>query len=464
MFVRSTGGGAAARVAGAHVVLGVLALSALAGCASLPEDGFPAGEVTQAPTVDARAREKVARLARDVRSWLTDRYGPPTTAPARIVLLPDDRWLADAREAAGQPVAPAFSYRPGSRHLSFGRDEPAAVLLAPCFGSYARSDALARWIFYLEWGRGLPPWLREGLSETVGAALAGAFDPHTYDRTLDHLLPPWVSGPRQPFPSVLSLATLDPSAAARRYDECARVVAAATDGGEADAVRELLAHPPRTEAEVSAFSTEACQRATRFPSLGRVLAALEDRPRATSSTALLEAATPPASVLPEERPEAALDRDALEEKLLGLAASPRNDLRRLAVYGLGRLGTERARQALAAAADDPSVLVRATSLVARARLADTTAAGRLLDLARDAPIEEAPGRVAHVLDLFDRLTGYRAPPPAATDEPSLASVLGVRRGTTLRPRYRDIERRDLWLQGALGGHAGANGAAGKEDR
>jgi hypothetical protein len=423
---------------------------ALASCSQAPEVAFAPGSVTAAPAVDPRAVERVAKLAHEVRGWLAERYGPPRTrVEARIVLVPDDHWLADARDAASVEAAPAFSYRPGSRHLSFGRDDPRAVLLAPCFGSYARADALARWIFYVEWTGDLPPWIREGISETVGAALASSLDPATYDRTLDHLLPPWVAGPRPPpFPQVGSLASADARDAARRYDECARVIAAATDGGEPSLVRELIVHPPRSDAEVSSFATRAQQRASRFPSLRRLVTALEERPRASSTTALVEAATPPSGIAPEEVPEAFRDPSLLEDEFVALARSARPDVRRMAVFGLGRLATPRARALILAASRDESASVRATALVARARSGDRDAASGLLDLARDAPIEEAPGNVALVLELFDRLTGYRDEPGSAPDEVSLASVLGARHASTLRPRFRDIERRASWLAAA----------------
>jgi hypothetical protein len=421
----------------------LLLLSSI-GCSSVPR--AEPGSVTAAPAVDARAVVRVEHLAQVARSWLARRYGPPRVATgAAIRLVPDARALAGEGEARAVDALPGLSWRPGDRDLSLGHDDPPTILLAPSFGHWGRPDAIARWLFYVEWTRDLPPWLREGLSETVGAAFAADFYPNEHDRNLDGLLPSWAGGARPPFPDVARLAAADATEAAREFVESARVVAAATEGGaDVTLVKQLLESPPLTREALAAFAATAREEAASFPRLPRVLEAIERRPRASSTTALVEAATPP-ELVPGTDPA---PPDGLEAHLAALAASSEPLVRRLAIYGLGRLPGERARRLVVAASRDPNPLVRAASVAARARALDRAVGRDLLELAKDSPTEEAPGRRLATLALFDRLTGFRDPPPDAEPELSLASVLGgMGVSPGWRPSYKEVSRRESWLAG-----------------
>src|SRR2546430_575978 len=93
--------------------------------------------------------ERVARIENETRAWLAARYGAPRGEPAAIRLVAGSDEDSDATTA---------------------QDDPPAVTVAPVFGTWARPGAIARGIFWVEWTRGLPAWLRTGLAETVAAA------------------------------------------------------------------------------------------------------------------------------------------------------------------------------------------------------------------------------------------------------------------------------------------------------
>src|SRR5581483_9945957 len=78
-----------------------LVVAGTAGCASPPR--AEPGTVSAPATVDPAAIERVAR---DVRAWLTERYGPARSAPAAIKLVPDPHWFADEQAVSAElPVA-----------------------------------------------------------------------------------------------------------------------------------------------------------------------------------------------------------------------------------------------------------------------------------------------------------------------------------------------------------------------
>jgi hypothetical protein len=414
--------------------LAVVALAA--GCASARATEVRE-DVVADRSVDARAVDRVARLAADARAWLLRRYGPPRRLTrARLRLVSDLAALEPARARLGLEARGAG--RPGDRDSSMATDEPAEVVLAPLGRrEFERADALARWIFYVEWTPGLPPWLREGLAETAGAAFAAADDPTAWDATLGGLLPTWIEGQKRPFPDVAALAALDAPGAARAFADSARAIAAETDGGEPALVRELLDRPPLDDAAVASFSARVRAAARAFPTLRRVLGAIAARPLALSTTLLVQAATPPEGAFDGELCDAARARDALAGELARTARAGSPAQRKLAVYGLGRLGV---RDALVAAAADPRRDVRAAAIVARARQGDAAVARELLELAKDGPLEEAAGCDAPVLELFDRLAGFVEPAAPADAELSLERPLAKS-----RPGYRDIERRERWL-------------------
>ncbi len=404
-------------------VVGALLLSfLLLGCAGPPR--AEPGSISAGPSVDARAVERVRRLADEVRSWLATRYGPPRGPEAAIRLVSDPRGEAGPGGGVDVERGPRSPDDP-----SLGVDEPPTIYLAPSFGSYARPGALARWIYYVEWTGGLPGFLRDGLSWTVAASLQAELHPEQFDATLEGLLP---GGDGLPGPEELLDAPPEVTA---------RLVAAATDGGEPALVKKLLEAPPRTESERSALIAAARANASRCPTLGRLERALETRPRASSTTALLEAATPRGGGA-QGLPEAASDREALVALLAKDAAASSADVRRLSVYGLGRLSAHE-EIVTRAYREDPSFHVRVAALAALARTAhgEKALAARLLDLAKEVPLEEVPGRPLLALALFDALTGFEEPLPSGPPELSL----GFRHAGFAPASYRAIEARDAWL-------------------
>jgi hypothetical protein len=397
--------------------------------------------------VDARSVERVKRLADDVRSWLAARYGAPHGPEAVIRLVSDphgDPGLRGGVEIERGPRSPDDP--------SLGVDDPPTIYLAPSFGSYARPGALARWIFYVEWTGGLPGFLRDGLSWTVSASLQAELHPEQFDATVEGLLPG-----SDGFPSPEELLDAPPEVSAR-------LVAAATDGGEPALVKKLLEAPARKESERAALVALARANAARCPTLPRLERALETRPRASSTSALLETATPRAGGA-QGLPEAASDREALAQLLAKRASSPSADERRLAVYGLGRLGVH-AEIVTRAYLEDPSFHVRVAALAALARgshgggekgRGEKALAGKLLDLAKEVPLEEVPGRPLLALALFDSLTGYEEPLAAGPAELSL----GLRHMGFAPASYRAIEAREAWLGRESEGRSPSRGPGGE---
>ena len=422
---RSSGGGRGARANSAASlapnvypsrVLGrgrdflALLVALVAGCSTPTRDEAPA-------PLHGPAQERVAAFARDARAWLTARFGPPRSEAATLTVL---------AEAHGNESEPGW---PLGEASSATEDPPTIVIgqgawFASLPEGHGRPRTLARWIFYLEWTKGLAPWLREGLSDLAAASLVAEAHPDQFDGTIVGLL-------ADAYPEPSDLADMDPPRARHMARECLLLLSAATDGGEPREVRALLDAPPTSEEEIARLEARARENAAHFPSVAQLEHALSARPRASSTTAVVEAATA------RERS----DREAVEAALARAFASNSPEARRVALYGLGRLGAR--PDLVARGLDDTSfhLLVTAVAAAARMRHGDKAVAQSLLDLAKDGALEEVPGRLLRPIELFDELMGYSDPRPESPQELSL--------GTSPRvPRYRDIERREAWLRGS----------------
>jgi hypothetical protein len=390
---------------------GVLAVAValVAGCSTPTRDEAPA-------PLHGPAQEKLAAFARDTRTWLTARFGPPRSEAATVTVL------AEARGSESEPGWPVGE-------ASSAIDDPPSIIIGQgaWFASvpegHGRPRTLARWIFYLEWTKGLAPWLREGLSDLAAASLVSEAHPDQFDGTIAGFL-------SDAFPEPADLAGMDAPRARHMARECLLLLSAATDGGEPGAVRALLEAPPTSEEEIARLETRARENVAHFPTVAQLEHALSARPRASSTTAVVEAATA------RERG----DREAVEAALAGAFASNSPEARRVALYGLGRLGAR--PDLVARGLEDPSFHLRVTAVAAASRMrhGDEALAQSLLDLAKEGALEEVPGRLLRPIELFDGLMGYSDPKATTPQELSL--------GTSPRvPRYRDIERREAWLRG-----------------